>query len=344
MNFSDISIIRLYSQHINNAEYIHPDDILKWMGAMQAQDLPMALLAIVLRTKINSVKLVEKAFNDGEIIRTHLMRPTWHIVSKKNIYWMLDLTVPALKRLSTGRNKQLELTDDIFNKSFRLLEKNLQGKELDRAEITKLLNNNGIKTDENRLSHMLAFAEFEQIVCNGSMKGRLQTYALLEEKVPEKIRFSREESILKLTETYFQSHAPATIADFAWWSGMNLKDIRWALDELKNKFENTKIEDEIYYFPSGLFEKKFEKPSICLLPAYDEFLVSYQSKQVSIPNPNLRKAVSVNGIFHPIIVENGQVIGTWKKISTKKNFEIETHFFKEKGLTLTNEINKLKQI
>lgn len=344
MNLSEISNRRLHSQQLVKKDYSLPKQLVEWMGAIQAQDLPMALLAIALRTENATVKTIEKALNDGEIIRTHLMRPTWHIVSKEDIYWMLDLTAPALLRMSATRNKQLELTDEMLKKSLRLLEKNLQGKELSRQDITRIFNEHNLRTDENRLSHFLMNAEYEQLICSGSLKGRLQTYALLEEKVPMKKRFSREEAILKLTEVYFRSHAPATIKDFAWWSFLPLKEIRWALEELKYIFQSEKIGEDTYYFPADISEIKHEKTAALLLPAYDEFLISYQSKHVSVVDLHIRKAVSVNGIFCPVIVENGQVTGTWKKTSSKKNIEIETEFFEEEKDEFHRFNEKIKSI
>lgn len=343
MNLSEISNHRLHSQQLVTTNYSSPKQLVEWMGAIQAQDLPMALLAIALRTENANIKTIEKALNDGEIIRTHLMRPTWHIVSKDDIYWMLDLTAPALKRMSATRNKQLELTDEMFKKASRLLEKNMQGKEFSREEITRIFNENNLRTDENRLSHFLMNAEFDKLICSGSLKGRLQTYALLEEKVPVKKTLSREESVLKLTELYFKSHAPATIKDFAWWSFLPLKEIRWALNELKNIFQSEQIETETYYFPTDFPDIKLPKSSVYLLPAYDEFLVSYQSKHVSIEDLHIRKAVSINGIFRPVIVANGQIIGMWKKATAKKNIEIEKEFFNSQEVNIENEIIKLKR-
>ena len=342
MNYSDISKYHLLSQQIVETDYSSPQKLVEWMGAIQAQDLPMSLLAIALRTQNATVKIVEKALNDGEIIRTHLMRPTWHIVSKNDIYWMLDLTAEPLKRIIGRRYKEMDFNDELMRKANKLLEKNLQGGELSRAEIYKIFAENNIRTDENRLSHFLMNAELNQLVCSGSVTGRLQTFCLLEEKVPEKKRFSREESILKLPETYFRSHAPATIEDFAWWSFLSKKDIRWALEELKNKFDSKKIGEETYYFSPEIFENKLPKSSVYLLPAFDEFLVSYQSKHVSIENLHQRKAVSANGLFYPIIVQNGQIIGTWRKSSVKKNIEIETKFF-DGEINLESQINQLKK-
>ncbi|MFV0470782.1 MAG: winged helix DNA-binding domain-containing protein [Paludibacteraceae bacterium] len=344
MNLRDIAIHRLHAQQLTKPHCSSPLQVVEWMGAVQAQDLPMALLAIVLRSEGGSVKSTEKAFDSNDIVRTHLMRPTWHIVSREDIYWMLDLTSSPIRRIIKRRHSELEMDSKLLYKANILLEKELQGKEFSRKEIVEVFKENNIKTDENRLSHFLMYAEMEQLICSGSLAGRLQTYALLEEKVPEKKRLSREDSILKLTQRYFNSHAPATIADFAWWSGLTLKEIRWALHELRHRFDSLNIGEETYYFPFEIKERELQRSSIHLLPAYDEFLVSYKSKHVCINNVHHRKAVSVNGIFTPIIVQDGQIVGTWKKKAVKKSVEIETNWFENRTINVNNQINHLKKI
>lgn len=327
MNRALISNLRLRNHQLLDSDFVQADKLVEWMGAVQAQDLQMSLLGIALRINQPARKTVEEALNNGEILRTHLMRPTWHIVSREDIYWMLDLTAPALKRLSAPKNNQLELSDEIFHKSYRILEKELQHGELSRDRIAEILQNNNIRTNENRLAHILGMAEYEQIVTSGTIKGNKQNYDLLANRVPVKKTLSREESILKLTERYFKSHGPATIADFAWWSFLSVKEIRWAMEELKNKFSTIAMDTEKFFFSPEILVAEPNKDSIHLLPAFDEFLVSYKSKHICVSDKNRLKAASVNGIFYPIIVKNGEIIGTWKYGTGKNKGKVEKNFF-----------------
>lgn len=330
MNRELISNLRLQNQQLIFSNFDQADKLVEWMGAVQAQDLQMSLLGITLRMNQPMQNEVENALNNGKILRTHVMRPTWHLVSRDDIYWMLELTTPVLIRLSDTRNRQLELTNEILSKSYCILEKELESKELSREKIAKMFQEQNIRTNENRLSHILCMAEYKKLITSGTVKGNKQNYALFDDRVPIKKALTREESILKLTERYFQSHGPATIADFAWWSFLPLKEIRWALKELKDKFTQEKVGDEIYYFTHKFIKKKPIRNSIHLLPAFDEFLISYKSKHVYIADHHLLKVISTNGIFHPIIIKNGEIIGLWK-YGLSKNKGIEISLFAENG-------------
>lgn len=344
MTRTEISNLRLHNQQILQSCFNQPDELVEWMGAIQAQDLPMSLLAVALRTKNATVKNIEKAFNEGKLIRTHLMRPTWHIVSHRDIYWMLDLTAPQIKRNIGGRHNELELNAATLSKANRLLEKHLTGNELSREEIKIIFTENNIRTDENRLSHLLFNAEMEQLICNGKTDGRLQTYALLAEKVPVRISLTRDEAMMKLGRTFFRSHGPATMADFIWWSGLPMKDIHQVMNELKGELESVILDETELFF----YENKAEKIQLTtgnfLLPSYDEFIISYQSKHISINPEHRTKAATMNGIFKPIIVDNGEIIGTWKSLKTKNRNSIEALFFDNTTLDLEKEISKLLRL
>lgn len=342
MNRTEISNLRLQNQQVILPTIENPDELVEWMGAIQAQDLPMSLLAVAVRTKNATAKSIEEAFNDGKLIRTHLMRPTWHMVSHRDIYWMLDLTTSQIKRTVGGRHHELELSKEILHKANRLLEKYLPETELSREEIKAVFLENNIRTDENRLSHLLFNAEMEQLICNGSLKNRLQTYSLLAEKVPVKITLPREEALIKLGKTFFSSHGPATMADFVWWSGLTMKDIRFVMENLRKEMETFSLGETDYFFYEKPLKKRPSDTGIFLLPAYDEFLISYQSKHISINPEHRTKAATMNGIFKPIIVQNGETVGVWKRTRYKNKFDIQAEFFENENLDLKEEIQILE--
>jgi len=327
MVLSNISTSRIQNQEITNHRFNLPLDLVSHMGAMQAQDFQMARWAIGLRLQHATDNLILEAYNSGEIIRTHLMRPTWHFVSSNDVYWMLQLTAPQIKTLSKSRNKQLELDNNIFKKSNVLLEKNLRNRaNLTREELTYLYENANIRTNDNRLSHLLMNAELDGLICNGAQKGNKLSYALLEERIPVKKLLSREESLAELANRYFTSHAPATLRDFVWWSGLSVSDARNAIEMIKYDFISDTFNDEIYLFKDSSVVNHREK-SVHLLPAFDELLIGYRNRTATI-NENLnKKAISDNGIFRPIIVLNGQVVGIWKRETQKAKVVIEANLF-----------------
>jgi hypothetical protein len=328
MPATDIANIRLISQQIVSTNFKSPKDIVKWMGAMQAQDYGMVKWAIGLRFPKATVKMIEAAIDSGEIIRTHLLRPTWHFVPADDIYWMLSLTAPRIKASMKSRNQQLELTEKNFSESNNIIEKALSSRgHLTRKELVSELNRSKIATDDNRASHILLNAELDRIICSGRMMGKQTTYALLSERVTEPKLFNKEEALHKLAKKYFDSHCPATLPDFVWWSGLSVSDAKHALEMIKDHFISEKINLQEYWFPRSFSFPKNYKQSLFLLPAFDEFLISYKDRSAAIMLKHQAKAFSKNGIFWPTIVINGQVRGIWKREIKKDKMIVEANFF-----------------
>jgi len=170
-------------------------------------------------------------------------------------------------------------------------------------------------------------AEIDGIIASGSIKAGKQTYALLADRIPKTKILNRDEAVAELARRYFTSHGPATLQDFNWWSGLPVKDCRRAVDELKNSFDSAKIGDETYFFAPFNSVPKFKKNQISLLPAFDEFIISYKNRTASLPFENHIKAVFINGVFRPVIVYNGKVIGIWKRTVKNEKVFMSAEFF-----------------
>lgn len=323
-----ISNARLFSQRIAKTEFKTAKEIVSWMGAMQAQDYSMAKWAIGLRLHDSDELSIESSFNKGEILRTHVLRPTWHFVSPDDIWWMIRLTAPKMQSSIKSRHRHLELSLAIINKTNSLIEKNLgNGISLTREELAGEFHKSGINTDANRLSHLLFCAELEGIVCSGPLKSKKHTYSLLSDRAPNKKDLSRDESIAVLARRYFTGHCPATIQDFAWWSNLSLTEIRKAINSIRSEFITDTSASGQYLYPYSYSEPHSDKNSVYLLPAYDEFLISYKDRSSSLSSVNNRKTVSVNGIFNPPVVVNGQVSGLWQRMIQKENVIVTLNLF-----------------
>lgn len=328
MTLSEISNLRLQNQKIEATTFANANEVVSWMGAMQAQDYAMCKWAIGQRMAGATDEYIDTAVNDGLIIRTHVLRPTWHLVCSEDIYWMLDLTAPRIKSSMKSRDKELGITHEVLNKSFSLLEKELSnGINLSRDQIAAILNASGIKTDENRLSHILMNTELEGLICSGRRTGNKLTYGLLSQRVPKRQMFSKEESLAKLAQRYFTSHGPATLKDFIWWSGLSVIDATKALNLVASDFICETFDSQKYWMKAEYSAFNRNKNSIHLLPAFDEFLISYKDRNASLELAHNRKAISNNGIFYPLIIINGQVAGTWKRLIQKGKVKIETNLF-----------------
>jgi len=328
MNINDISRQRLINQQIAEPQFNSVKEVVQWMGAMQAQDFNMAKWAVGVRIPGVTEVQINAAIDSGDILRTHVLRPTWHFVSPKDIGWMLDLSAEHIKTAMRSRDKQLGLTDAVYRKSNAVIEKALIGNNhLTRTELSEILNSAGIALDNNRASHLFVRAEIEKIICSGKNKGKQPTYALLSERVEKPLQLNRDEALAELARRYFISHGPATQQDFIWWSGLSVKEVRQAMESVKDEFICENIQDQIYWFSKVRDVNKVDENKIYLLPAFDEFIISYKDRTASLPYKDHVKAVSNNGVFRPVIVQNGSVIGIWKRILKKDKVLLETEFF-----------------
>jgi hypothetical protein len=325
MTTAEISSSRLANQNISESRFNSPREIVSWMGALQAQDSPMSRWAIGLRIPGTSEATVIEALNKGDILRTHVLRPTWHIVDAENIRWMLKLTGPVIKASMKARHTELELDNILLAKYFSIITEALEkGAHLTKEELTSELAAHNVSFDNNRAYHILMMAELEGLICSGELKKGKITYALLEER-SKPVDISREEALSRLAGLYFQSHGPATLKDFAWWSGLPARDVKTAMESVKNEFDSFVTGSDTFWL-SG--DCKNGKPGeTYLLPAFDEFIISYRDRTASLALVHNRKAVSDNGIFRPVIVMNGQVTGLWKRAIVKDKVVIEPEFF-----------------
>jgi len=328
MDSSKISTLRLQNQQIAATNFRTVKELVGWMGAMQAQDYNQAKWAIGTRLPHLTEEQIESAFNQGEIFRTHLMRPTWHFVSADDIYWLLELTAKQIKSTTKSRHRDLGLTENDLKKSKEVFVKSLEGnRALTREELGDQLNLAGINTFEQRLPHILMEAEIDGIICSGGIQEKKQTYALLAERVPVKKAFSKDEALALLAKKYFTSHGPATLPDFVWWSGLPIADARKALEMNKATLISETIGTDTYWFADSVYLPSSPPDSVYLLPAFDEYLISYKNRSAAITLEDHTKAISNNGIFRPVIVVNGQISGLWKRTIKKDTVLIELDHF-----------------
>ncbi len=328
MNLADIASIRLISQQIATTKSKTVKETIEWLGAMQAQDYEMAKWGIGVRIANSTDQLIESSIDKGEIIRTHLLRPTWHFVSADDIYWMLELSAPRIKAMLKSRHKQLEITETVIKKSHNVIVNALsQGSHLTRKELVIELEKSGIVTKENRAAHLLMLAELDKIICSGKTKARKQTYAIFSERVPHKKKITRDEAMAELAKKYFTSHCPATLQDFAWWSGLSIRDAEQALEMIKPTLISEDINSLTYWISGSYSPPKVNEKLMYLLPAYDEFVISYKDRSSIFSVENQKKTISSNGMFWPTIVLNGKVKGLWKRKVKKDTVSIEANLF-----------------
>lgn len=321
---------RLLSQQLSNPKFDTPKDLVQWMGAIQAQNYTMVKWAVGIRLKSATIESVEEALQRGEIVRTHVMRPTWHLVAAEDIRWMLKLSARRIKSAYGSIGKELEITESLYCRCNSLIEKILEGnKSLTKEEIGIELNKVGIICDPHRLTHFIIRAEAEGIVCNGIDKGNKQTYALLEERIAPAKELNKDEALAKLADRYFRSHSPASQNDFVWWSGLSIKEARQAIGSIEPVLTTDKFASQDLFVHQSWSEDVTSGNVLHFLPSYDEYLISYKDRTTVMPREHHPKAFNTFGIFYPVIAYNGKIIGNWKKSIKKGDITFETSFFEK---------------
>lgn len=344
MTFFNIAATRLINQQIENPQYSAPEELLSRIGAMQAQDYEMAKWALGVRLPGSTRKTIEKAIEEGHIIRTHVLRPTWHFVAAKDLRWILELTAPRIRVSIRSRQKQLGLTEEVVSKSNRVIEKALRrNQHMPRSGLVAELENAGFENEDNRAGHLLLCAELDGVICSGPSKGKDYTYALFEKRIPSSKKLTKEEALGKLAEIYFKSHGPAALEDFIWWSGLTKTQAKKALEIIQPNLTSEEIDSQTYWFSDSILPSHYDTESVHLLPAFDEYLISYKDRSAAITLEAQKKAISNNGIFRPIIVVNGEVVGIWKRTEKRDTVHVETKFFNQPSVTTLSQCEEVAE-
>jgi hypothetical protein len=329
MTSRDIAYFRLLNQSIANTTFTDPTDVVKSLGAVQAQDYGQALWAIGSRTKGAKVGDVTQAIESGKILRTWPMRGTIHFVPAEDAKWMVSLVGERSLRSANARHAGLNLGNAEFRKAEELFRGALNGgKRLPRPALMQLLEDNGITTREQRGYHILWALSLMGILCIGPMEGKQQTYALLDEWAPNARELPREEGLGELARRYFRSHGPATIVDFATWSSQSQRDAKIGLELAKSELISETVDGAEYWMRRDMpiIDHKAVSDTY-LLAGFEEYLLGYKDRSAVVPVGGV--PASVNGIFFPIVVVDGQVKGLWKRVIGPKKITVTFQPFEQ---------------
>ncbi len=338
MNSTELLERRLTNQQLSTYRYSKPHEMVSWLSAVQSQDFSGAMWALSQRLNFLGKKQIEEAYNDGKILRTHVLRPTWHFVCPEDLIWMVELSAERVKKMMGTYNKALGLDEEIFQKSEIIIINALKNANyLNREELGKLLKSNGIEWKGNGLAHIVMMAELNTVICSGPVINKHPTYALVSERISDPIKKTKEESLRELTKRYFQSHGPAQLKDYIWWSGLRTADAKKGI-ELNPNLKQVTVGGKSYYF----FDTEFKKLSqnIYLLPNYDEYTVAFRDREVLTQNVDKSKLdFRQNSLFNNVILIDGKIEGVWRRTLTTKAVRIETHLFKELSKQEMKELN-----
>ena len=325
MNIEDILSQRLLNQQLIGTHFKSVGELISWFGAMQSQDYYGAKWAIGQRIGVTDKK-IEKAFDNGEILRTHVMRPTWHFVSPEDIVWMQTLTANRVMKIMKYYNRRLGLDDSVFKKSQKIIVAVLRNeKTLTRLELAERLARSGLLFKGQALAHIVSQAELDGILCSGPRRGKQHTYALIEDRAPKAKLYPVDEALALLIRKYFQSHGPATIKDFCWWSGLTAVDAKLGISKIKD-IKEVEVDNLVFYY----FEIQ-QKPipeRVYLLPNYDEYGIAYKIREMFLKDTGYVMPPNAGQmIFSHLVIYRGKLVGLWRRSINKDSVNVDIPYF-----------------
>ena len=321
-----ITARRLRAQRLTGKPFASPVDAVRRLGAVQSQDFAGAKWALALRSRATTDAAIDRLFDDGAILRTHVMRPTWHFVLPEDIGWLLDLTARRIRPGLAVRYRELGIDDKVAARAGAAFAAALSGgRHLTRAELGRVLSAAGISPEGQRLPHLIMGAELDKVIVSGPRHGKQFTYALFDERAPKARELERDQALAELSSRYFRSHGPAQISDFTWWSGLTAAEARKGIELAGPALEHRVIEGSDYWQDAASTNARSDLPVVHLLPNFDEYTVGYRDRSALIPaggrfDPSL---YSFGSILSNVVTIDGVVHGAWRRSNARAGLLIE---------------------
>lgn len=324
---TSLPLLRSLNQLLAPGRRYSPVEVVRHLGMIQAQDYLGALWAVGVRSDGADEAAVERALAERSIVRTWPARGTLHFVPAEDVRWMLDLLAVRVISGSTRRYDQLELVPSDFSKSRELLIKALQGgRQLTRGDAYEVLDQGGVSPAGQRGIHILGYLAMQGLICLGQRSGKQHTFVLLDEWVPSAPAVSKEEALFRLAVRYITGHGPATVKDFAWWSGLTQAAAKTGLESARGELLQQTIDGIDYWLPRSAEQNQSTLP-VTLLPPFDEYLVGYTDRRAVLEMKNSLSINAGGGMLSSVILVRGKVAGTWKRTLKKKNVVIRPAWF-----------------
>ena len=330
----EVARLRLRNQRVTGEKLKTAADVVAWLGCVQAQEYSLAKWSLGMRVAEGSLHDtdVDAALARGEILRTHILRPTWHFVAPADIRWIMRLTAPRVLSGSAHRMRFLELDDKQVSAANAVMVRALEGgKQLTRLELQAELERAGLHPTGQRIAYMVIAAEMDCILASAAPRGSKQTYALLDEFAPptaaDREPFDRDRALAALTVRYFTSHGPATIADFTWWSGISQANTKRGLAINGAALEQIDVAGEHFWWAGdrGGSAGSPISPTVHLMQAYDEYVVAYKSPRTPINVAGLTSpAVLQRPPFYHAVFIDTQIVGFWRRLNARDGYRVET--------------------
>ncbi|CAN7420869.1 winged helix DNA-binding domain-containing protein [Terrabacter sp. LjRoot27] len=300
--------------------------VARELGALQAQDYGSGAWSLGVRSGL-TLEQVERAVVDREVVRTWPMRGTIHWVPAEDARWMCELLAAPRSTTLATRFAQLGLTEADVELSGRLFEEHLR-EPMSRPDVAALLVAHGIDPTDQRNYHLIGHHCMSGLICQGPVIGRQPSFVLIDSWVPHSRKPSREEGLATVAERYVRSHGPVTEKDLAGWLLKPLGLTREALALVGDRIVRAELDGQTWLTHVDARPVPDGPGGVHLLPQWDEFLLGYKSREVTLPPEHFVKVVpGRNMVFKPTLVVDGEVAGTWRRVQKREHVVVEVSPF-----------------
>ena len=300
--------------------------VVRSFVAMQAQEFPYALWSIAQRmTQPPGRDDLLQAFNDGAILRTHVLRPTWHFAVPADIRWLLRLTAPKLRRIMASYTRAHGLDAAELSRSQHVLAETVHdGNHCTRKDLAAALEAAGVSTGGMRLGFILMHAEYDEVLISGAMQGKQQTYASFDERVPPGPDYDEDEALAELAGRYVATRAPVTAKDLAGWASLTLGQARRGLAIIETECTTTDLDGMTTWSPIDQRPTPpvRKSPVVDLIQGYDELVMSYFESRRLLAPAGVLPVPDRTSYLHAVLVD-GRLTGHWRHQLGKNSAVVE---------------------
>lgn len=310
----------MLNHQLASPQFSDPSEVVSHFVAMQAQEYRLMRWAVAMRTKRPSSRAFEQAYNSGSIVRLHLLRGTWQLVAAEDYAWLISLCADKARRVINGwmSANKISIPDEEYARIGDIFCQTAADKgSVTKDDFLEALVERDIHMDEHRVSYHIRMLELSGRLCSGDLLPMKATYSLTSSKINSMESIPREEALALLAQRYFISRGAATLEDFVWWSGLNVGDCRKGLSLLGNKIHTEHFGGRDYHIHQDCRSRGRVVGSVVLLPPYDEYLISYKSRDLVLSPEHRHHAHNNSGIFKPVVLQNGVVCGNWSPFSNE---------------------------
>lgn len=326
MRLEEIARLRLVAQGLAGTGRERLDERVGRLVAVQAQDAASAAWAVGLRTGCMEAE-IGQALAERRLVRSWSLRATIHVMLREDVYGLIDLAAPRIRAAHQREYLRYGLTEEVIERSQTVVQERFRRQpSLTRKEVVALWKQAGLPTEGVRSNLLVYRAGMDGALGMAGVQGKAPLYVWMPEYLPRKEEpVPRAEALARYALRYVQAYGPVTAADYAWWAGCTLTEARAALEAVSGELASAVREKQTYWMAVGQRDAALpEEGRVHLLPPFDPLLMGYADRTAMVDKESWQRICGTgNGILSPTLTVDGQVAGTWKRTTGKKEVTVE---------------------